>query len=61
MATQSNRRERDHVQISARIPADLAAALECSAEAADRTFSAELRRAIKKYLTIGAADMREAA
>jgi len=42
--------EPGHVQISARIPADLAAALDQSAKDADRTFSAELRRAIKQYL-----------
>lgn len=52
MGAKTDRRERDHVQISARIPADLAAALECSAEQADRSLSAELRRAIKRYLMI---------
>lgn len=57
--TQSNPKEEStmtegsaHVQISARIPADLAAALEQSAAQADRTLSAELRRALKRYLTI---------
>ncbi|MGN6867990.1 MAG: ribbon-helix-helix protein, CopG family [Solirubrobacteraceae bacterium] len=39
-----------HVQISARIPADLADALERAARESDRTFSAEIRRAIKLYL-----------
>jgi predicted transcriptional regulator len=42
--------EQDHVQISARIPADLAKQLERRAEQEDRTFSAELRRAIRLYL-----------
>jgi hypothetical protein len=41
----------DYVQISARIPAELAAGLERSAEREDRTLSAELRRAIRQYLT----------
>jgi predicted transcriptional regulator len=41
----------DYVQISARIPAELAAGLEQSAEREDRTMSAELRRAIRQYLT----------
>jgi predicted transcriptional regulator len=40
-----------YVQISARIPAELAAGLEQSAEREDRTLSAELRRAIRQYLT----------
>jgi predicted DNA-binding protein len=44
--------ERSHVQISARIPAEMASALEQSAEQADRTVSAELRRAIRQYLTV---------
>jgi predicted transcriptional regulator len=43
--------ERSYVQISARIPAELAAGLEQSAEREDRTMSAELRRAIRQYLT----------
>ena len=42
--------DQDHVQISARIPADLAKQLEQRAEEEDRTFSAELRRAIRQYL-----------
>jgi predicted DNA-binding protein len=41
----------DYVQISARIPAELAAGLEQSAEREDRTISAELRRAIRHYLS----------
>jgi predicted transcriptional regulator len=41
----------DYVQISARIPAELAASLEQLAEREDRTMSAELRRAIRHYLT----------
>jgi predicted transcriptional regulator len=40
----------DSVQISARVPSDLVAALERAAEASDRSLSAELRRAIKQYL-----------
>jgi predicted transcriptional regulator len=40
------------VQISARIPSDLAAGLEEAAEREDRTLSAELRRAIRHYLTV---------
>jgi predicted DNA-binding protein len=42
--------ERTYVQISARIPAELASGLEASAEREDRTLSAELRRAIRQYL-----------
>jgi len=47
----------DYVQVSARIPAELASGLEESAAREDRTLSAELRRAIRQYLaapTIGA-------
>jgi predicted transcriptional regulator len=53
----------DTVQISARIPSDLAAALERAAEASDRTLSGELRRAIKQYLATQARepDERQAA
>jgi hypothetical protein len=40
----------DYVQISARIPAELASGLEESAAREDRTLSAELRRAIREYL-----------
>jgi hypothetical protein len=40
----------DHVQISARVPADLAEGLERAAAEADRTLSAELRRALRQYL-----------
>lgn len=54
-------REGTHVQISARIPADLADALERSAREADRTFSAEIRRAIKQYLIPATGRAREAA
>jgi hypothetical protein len=50
----------DYVPISARIPADLAAGLEESAKREDRTLSAELRRAIRHYLTIPATDQRAA-
>jgi predicted DNA-binding protein len=46
----SNERS-DYVQISARIPAELASGLEACAAREDRTLSAELRRAIRKYLT----------
>jgi predicted transcriptional regulator len=46
----SNERS-DFVQISARIPAELASGLEESAAREDRTLSAELRRAIRQYLT----------
>jgi predicted DNA-binding protein len=46
----------EYVQISARIPAELAAGLEQSAEREDRTLSAELRRAIRHYLTGPIAD-----
>jgi hypothetical protein len=42
---------KDQVQISARMPADLVSALEQRAEKEDRTLSAELRRAIRHYLT----------
>jgi predicted DNA-binding protein len=52
----SNERS-DYVQISARIPAELAAGLEESAEREDRTMSAELRRAIRHYLTGPIADV----
>ena len=41
----------EYVQISARIPSDLAEGLEEAAEREDRTLSAELRRAIRLYLT----------
>lgn len=41
----------DYVQISARIPSDLYAELEQAAQREDRTVSAELRRAIRIYLT----------
>jgi predicted transcriptional regulator len=51
----------DHVQISARIPADLAEALERAAEREDRTFSAELRQAIRRYLAEEAPDLKRAA
>jgi hypothetical protein len=47
---QTNERS-DYVQISARIPAELASGLEESAAKEDRTLSAELRRAIRQYLT----------
>jgi hypothetical protein len=50
----------DYVPISARIPADLAAGLEASAKREDRTVSAELRRAIRHYLTIPVTDQRAA-
>lgn len=52
-----------HVQISARVPADLAAALEHAAASADRSLSAELRRAIRSYLTapVADSDLRRAA
>ena len=43
-------RDEGHVQISARIPLEMAEALERSAREADRSFSAELRRAIRRYL-----------
>lgn len=39
-----------YVQISARIPAELASGLEESAASEDRTVSAGLRRAIRQYL-----------
>ena len=52
--------ERSYVQISARIPADLAAGLERSAEQEDRTLSAELRRAIRQYLTPSTPEQRAA-
>ena len=42
--------ESKHVQISARIPAEMAKALEKSAADNDRSFSAEIRRAIRQYL-----------
>lgn len=54
----------DSVQISARVPSDLVAALERAAEASDRTLSAELRRAIKQYVAAQVAEeepMRKAA
>ncbi len=38
------------VQLSFRIPADQAAALEKAAASEDRTVSAELRRMIRRYL-----------
>jgi predicted DNA-binding protein len=47
---ESNERS-EYVQISARIPAELANGLEESAAREDRTLSAELRRAIRQYLT----------
>jgi hypothetical protein len=46
----------EQVQISARIPVELAVALEQSAQAADRSLSAELRRALKTYLTVPGCD-----
>jgi hypothetical protein len=46
----------DYVQISARIPAELASGLEESAAREDRTMSAELRRAIRQYLTVPAVE-----
>lgn len=53
----------DHVQISARVPADLAEELERAATEADRTLSAELRRALRQYLAVQgpADDLRSAA
>jgi hypothetical protein len=42
----------DHVQISARVPADLAEGLGRAATEADRTLSAELRRALRHYLEV---------
>jgi predicted transcriptional regulator len=43
-------KETTYVQISARIPSDLAAGLEKAAQREDRTLSAELRRAVRQYL-----------
>lgn len=48
----------DHVQISARIPAELAVELERAAEQEDRTLSAELRRAIRQYLSPSTPEQR---
>jgi hypothetical protein len=50
----------DYVPISARIPADLAAGLEESAKREDRTLSAELRRAIRAYLSPSTPERRVA-
>jgi predicted transcriptional regulator len=51
----------DYVPISARIPAALAESLEESAKREDRTLSAELRRAIRQYLTPSGSEMGRAA
>jgi predicted transcriptional regulator len=49
----------DTVQISARVPATLAADLEKAAMESDRTVSAELRRAIRQYLAPPSAQTNE--
>jgi Ribbon-helix-helix protein, copG family len=46
----SARKTAGWVQVSARVPADLVTGLEAAARDADRTLSAELRRAITMYL-----------
>lgn len=48
--------ENGEVQISARIPQELEDALRARAVRADRSFSAELRRAIRFYLATAAPD-----
>jgi hypothetical protein len=50
--------DRDQIQISVRMPADLVSALEKRAEGADRTLSAELRRIARRAV---AEPMEEAA
>ena len=55
LAAATEPRGHPQVQMSIRLPADLAEALEKKAKSEDRTVSAELRRLIRRHVAPGGA------